>query len=471
MDKPDRPPSSGASPGDVPSAADRSAVPEATAVEITEGRTERIAVMRHELAHLQLQLIDAQQRVAAEMQGRAEDADRLEELEARVQEQEVKAREDAARIAQLTTASSDLRARFESASHTIEELRREQEASEARSEESRKKHRELTEQLETHVASLHDTKTMLAAQDAELATKLAERDSERATRIRLESELEASLGKHRELTDLIETHASSLRETKALLADRETELASRTSERDAQQETRIRLEGELGEARRALDAGRARAQELARHIATLGQELDAVATGEPAGSAAPPSTSSTPPRRPPAGLEAALVEAHAIEAAPPAELAPSRARGLILVLGGLAVGVAGTFAAIELRGAKEKTATRPAEIADAPPAPQPPPGAVSDTQPTAPATAAKAQPAAASDASPSVAAPSADDQRTGIIVLPPEAEGHRVFVDGRPVQPTSGRLEVPCGKHEFQIGSRGEPRSLEVACGGETVLP
>lgn len=446
-------------------------------MEITEGRTERIAVMRHELAHLQLQLIDAQQRVAAELQGRAEDADRLEDLEARVQEQEAKAREEASRIAAASEANADLRARFESASKTVEELNRELEARDARIEESRSKNRELTEQLETHVASLHDTKTMLAAQDAELATKLAERDTERATRIQLESDLEASLGKHRELSELLEANASSLRENKALLADREAELATRTSERDAQQETRLRREGDLEEARRALDAGRARAQELARLISTLGQELDAVATGEPARSAAarppastpPPIPGSRPPRTP-TGQHAALVEAQAIEVTTEEVTAPSRARGLILVLVGIAVGVAVSFAVAELRRSREPAATPPRDPTGATlPASSPSGQAVGD-QVTAPAAAASAEPAVASDASTSGAAPSGDTPRTGIIVLPPEADGHRVFVDGRPAVPSNGRVQVPCGKREVQIGSRGEPRQVEVACDGETAM-
>src|SRR5262245_37395995 len=59
-------------------------------------KAERIAAMRRELAELQRQLLDAQQKIATEVQGRAEDAERLEALEAletRLQEQEVKAKE------------------------------------------------------------------------------------------------------------------------------------------------------------------------------------------------------------------------------------------------------------------------------------------------------------------------------------------------------------------------------------------
>ena len=494
MDSPDRPPSSSAPPDDGSAVvADRPAGPEAgapAAVEVAEGKTERIAVMRHSLAELQRQLLDAQQRIAAELQGRAEDADRFEELEARVQTHEVKAREDAARIAELGAEAADVRARLESASKTGEELRRELAARDARIEESHTKHRELTEQLETHVSSLRDTKSLLAARDAELATRLAERDADQATRTRLEHELEASVGKHRELTEQLETHATSLREAKALLADRDATLATRTAERDAQQETRTRLEGELEEARRALDAGRARAQELAKQLTSFGTEmLEAVVTGDPRGApparsaAVPPSAPKPPdlpgtrPPRLPTGPHADPVEdAQVIEAKPVAAVEPSkvparsRTGASILVLGGIAVGVVVSLAVGELGGSTTTTATQPRDVAGEPLAASPVASAVGGDQPTVPAADASASPEDAWNASTSGAAPSADAQRTGIIVLPAEADGHRVFVDGRRFEPKNGRVEVPCGKHDVRIGGRGEPRMLDVACDGETEL-
>jgi DNA repair exonuclease SbcCD ATPase subunit len=394
MDKPDGPPSSSATPGapEVP-----------TAVEGGEAKTERIALMRHELAELQRQLIDVQQKIAAELQGRAEDADRFEELEARLKEQEDKAREDAARIAAIGAERSDLRARLESAGKTAEELRRELEARSARIEEAGRKHRELSEQLDSHVASLRDTKSQLAARDAELATRLAERDTEQATRARLERELEASLGKQRELTEQLETGASSLREAQAQLAARDAELATRTSERDAQQEARLHLEGELEKTQRALDGGRARLQKLAEQIFSVGQGmLDAAATGEP-------------------------------------------------------------------RGAPETSVEAP-DVAGAPAQPPRVGEPVGDEQPAAAAAGAIAQPEATADAGASGAALSAGALRAGIIVLPPEADGHRIFVDGHQVQPKNRRVDVPCGKHQVQIGSRSEPQVLDVACDGETEL-
>jgi hypothetical protein len=50
---------------------------------LPEAKAERVAAMRRELAELQRQLIDAQQRIATELQGRADDADRFEALEAK----------------------------------------------------------------------------------------------------------------------------------------------------------------------------------------------------------------------------------------------------------------------------------------------------------------------------------------------------------------------------------------------------
>src|SRR5262245_47946449 len=63
--------------------------PERTEHSVMEGlppaKAERVAAMRRELAELQRQLIDAQQRIATELQGRADDAERFEALEARLQ--------------------------------------------------------------------------------------------------------------------------------------------------------------------------------------------------------------------------------------------------------------------------------------------------------------------------------------------------------------------------------------------------
>jgi hypothetical protein len=59
----------------------------------------------------------------------------------------------------------------------------------------------------------------------------------------------------------------------------------------------------------------------------------------------------------------------------------------------------------------------------------------------------------------------------GAIVLPPEAAGHRVFVDGKVVEVTGSRAVVPCGAREVRIGSRGAAVKVDVACGAETAVP
>jgi hypothetical protein len=442
-----------------------------TAVESSEAKTERIAFMRHELAELQRQLSDAQQRIAGELQGRAEDADRLEELEARIEVQEQQAREEAVRAADLRDQNAALRARLDSAGKTAEELRKELAARDARLEESRRKDRELSEQLESNAAALRDIKALLATRDTELATGLGERDAEKAARAQVERELDVARGTQRELSELLETNASSLREVKGLLTEREaelaattselatltSELASRTSERDVQEETRLRVEDDLAATRKTLDASRARMQELAEQIFKLGQTIvDVAATGEMRAIEA----------EPPAELPAT---APAVAAAPVEIVSsPSRARGGLLLLAGFGFGLAAGFGVVALRGPK---ASPPREVAGGAPIDVkqlPAPGG--EDRPTAPVAAA-AQPAAAIDASAAAAVPPPSNPNAGVIVLPPSAEQHRVYLDGGQVLPKNGRLEVPCGPHKVQIGSRSPARMVDVACGAETALP
>lgn len=440
-----------------------------TVVESSEAKTERIAFMRHELAEVQRQLSDAQQRIAGELQGRAEDADRLEELEARLEVLEQQAREEAARAADLRDQNAALRARLESAGKTAEELRRELAARETQLEESRRKDSELSERLESHVASLHDTRAQLVAREAELAKSIGERDTEQAARLRLEGELQVTQGKHHELTELLETSASSLREAKGSLAEREAELATRTSdlatrttERDEQQETRLRVEDDLAATRKTLDASRARMQELAEQIFKLGQTIvDVAATGEmravePEPAAELPASAPTA-----AGAPVEVVEVVA---------APSRVRDGLLLLVGIGFGLAAGFGVVALRGPKGSPAPPSPEAAGATTSAAKEVAApIADDRPTAPV--APAPVAATADASVAGAAPPAVNVQAGVIVLPPTAEGHRVYLDDGQILPRNGRLEVSCGRHKVQIGSRSPPRMIDVACGVETVLP
>ena len=78
------------------------------------------------------------------------------------------------------------------------------------------------------------------------------------------------------------------------------------------------------------------------------------------------------------------------------------------------------------------------------------------------------QPTVESDSPPITPAEITTD---GVIVLPQQAAAHRVFVDNRVVRVENLRAVVPCGAREIRIGSRGTPRTLDVACGGETAVP
>jgi hypothetical protein len=57
------------------------------------------------------------------------------------------------------------------------------------------------------------------------------------------------------------------------------------------------------------------------------------------------------------------------------------------------------------------------------------------------------------------------------LLLPEQATGHRLFVDGKIVTFDGSRAVVPCGKREVRIGSRGVAQTLDVPCGGEAAVP
>ena len=56
---------------------------------------------------------------------------------------------------------------------------------------------------------------------------------------------------------------------------------------------------------------------------------------------------------------------------------------------------------------------------------------------------------------------------TGAVMLPPAAEGHRVYVDGRLVGDAVSEMRVACGRHLIKVGSRGHDHAVTVPCGGE----
>jgi hypothetical protein len=63
------------------------------------------------------------------------------------------------------------------------------------------------------------------------------------------------------------------------------------------------------------------------------------------------------------------------------------------------------------------------------------------------------------------------DAKTGTIVLPSSAAGHRIFVDGKVLPPLGSKaLRLGCGTHTVQVGTAGRPRSVDVPCAGTVDL-
>ena len=58
--------------------------------------------------------------------------------------------------------------------------------------------------------------------------------------------------------------------------------------------------------------------------------------------------------------------------------------------------------------------------------------------------------------------PAADE---GVLVLPPYAHDHRIYVDGHVKGDGSSPIVVRCGPHTVQIGSQGKPREVTIPCG------
>jgi predicted nucleic acid-binding Zn-ribbon protein len=402
-------------------------------------KAERVAAMRRELAELQRQLSDAQQRIATELQGRAEDAERFEALEARLQAHEAKTQQDTTRTTELETEIASLRSQLSTVAATAEELRKEVASRDTQLEEARRQHRGATEQLEAHTSSLNETKTLLATRDGELAAKA--------------TELEEQRKQHGEATTQLE------------------------SERDA-------LKGELANAR-------AKMRDVATQLARFGQDLT---DGAPVAPTTPSSESSPaiavksaerpkPPPVPSARTTQPQPQQVILEVT---EEPKSRSRIALALIGGVLLGCVVTMAVVKWTGSSSTTAAEHDVAASpasalaservveptSPPAAGAPAVAAPETSPAEPTPVAGTDvKAAASDDSASRPAPAAATTTDGVIVLPQEAADHRVFVDGKVVPVKNSRAVVPCGSHEVRIGSRGAPRTLDVACGGETTLP
>jgi hypothetical protein len=385
---------------------------------LPKDKAERVAAMRRELAALQTQLIEAQQRIATELQGRADDAERIETLEGRLQA-----------ATELETAIAELRV-----------------------------------QLETRTTALNEAKTLLEARTAELAT---ERDSETSVRSRLERELEDQRKQSTEAKDQLELQFTALRDANALVVARDTELAAMTAERDA--------------ARAELETGRAKAREIASQIARFGQELGdggvVVASPAVAAEAKPEEQKSNAaiaiPRRPqPPPVPAMATVPETIFEVTEEPKPASHLRSGLLLIGGLIAGCAVTFAIMNSGGASSAAGAREELAAPAPAAAMHVDQATTATPAVLPTPAAEMQVNAPTNevtATPTPA-PAAEVPTDGVIVLPPSAAGHRVYVDGKVVDVKDSRSTVTCGTHEIRIGSSGSARTLDVTSGGETVM-
>jgi len=62
------------------------------------------------------------------------------------------------------------------------------------------------------------------------------------------------------------------------------------------------------------------------------------------------------------------------------------------------------------------------------------------------------------------------DATKGVLVLPPAAYGHRVYVEGRMVGSAAAEVSVACGRHRIKIGSVGRDREIIVPCGGDVLV-
>jgi hypothetical protein len=457
---------------------DAPAVPsERTEHSVMEGlppaKAERIAAMRRELAELQRQLIDAQQRIATELQGRADDAERFEALEARAQAQDVKAQQDATRITELETQIATLRAQLSSVTTTGEELRRDLASRDTELEDARRQHRSATEQLEAQSSSLSEAKALVETRTAELATRTAEREAEQAAKSRLEQELEDRRKQHADVTSQLEAQFASLRDAKALIATRDAELAALTSERDALKD--------------GVAAARAKVREVADQLAHFGgdpiETVGATSEANGAGVARSADRPKPPPLPQPRAADISTPKVETILEL--TEEPKSKSRGALMLIGGVILGCVATIAFVKwTSGSSAATLDDRQDLGAAPPSapasehavvepttPVEQPVAVSDTPSTQPPSSENDENVRPDPEIESRATAPAEIMTDGVIVLPPEAADHRVYVDGRVVRVKNSRAVVACGAREIRIGSRGARRTVDVACGAETAVP
>ncbi|MBA3456806.1 MAG: hypothetical protein H0T42_27200 [Deltaproteobacteria bacterium] len=193
-----------------------------------------------------------------------------------------------------------------------------------------------------------------------------------------------------------------------------------------------------------------------------------------------------PPPVPPARVavkpEPEHVEPIVIVAESASESSPGRS--LLLMLGGVILGTAATMAIVMLSSSSSTAASYSPERAGPPssvlvpaatPAPFTPATLSNPLTLSTPVT--WSTPATFEISDERIAAPASSPMvatqgtaTDGVILLPSDAAGRRLFVDGRVVPVKGSRAVVPCGDREVRIGSRGVARNVAVVCGGETEL-
>lgn len=414
---------------------------------LPKDKAERVAAMRRELAELQKQLTEAQQRIATELQGRADDAERLEDLEAEVAE--LRAKAAAAEDVQSTHAKL-----------------------ESELEEERTKHRDAREQLAMQETALSDANALVVTRNTELAEITSKRDAVQAELDAAKREIEVARARLWDVAKQIVQLGNGLLEPAPVTAEPPKPVVDdvRVEPKSVVEDVRVEPKSEEAAPAEASPAESGSKPAI---------PLPAVKRAEP-----PPI-----PARVDSDLDAAPIFEVTEEAKPASPL-----RTAMVLIGGVAAGCAVTFALMRGHGATARAAVDTQDMAapieapaaaNTPPAMQGEPAAMQPspaqpdvTTPPTEATATNTAPAATNTAPTATntataatnTASAAAASTEGVIVLPESADGHRVYVDRKVVQVKDSRATVSCGTHEVRIGSSGTAQTIDIACGGETTL-
>ncbi len=476
---------------------------------LPEAKAERVAAMRRELADLQRQLIDAQQRIATELQGRAEDAERFEALEAKTQQ-------SATRIKELETEITGLRSQLTTIETTADDVRRDVKTRDAELEAARTQHAEINERLKATTTSLDETKATLTTREAEVATLTSERDTNREAIAALTKERDALKTELEQVRGEIETTRNKTRDVATYLARVSQQLIDggnvdapiHTPRTNIEPSTHAAANGNAGDnditaTSNANANANVTTTDVAKTDADVAKTDANIATAT--ATTATTATESKPPRvrtttdrpQPPplprrsGATNTVRAEMETIVAVVEEPKAGSRIRTALVLFGGVALGCAATLAYAKSSSNPTNAAATVEQAAETQPTVETPTltenngAAAATVQPVINANHNE-QPTAAPSFEAPVAAPVAPAVNTeptldnavttptnatdGVLLLPPAAGNHRVFVDGTVVPVKDLKATVPCGTRAIQIGSRGTAQTVEVACGGETVV-